>query len=218
MKKLILLSTLFLLLAFFDYGQSVTIGTQVWSTKNLDVSTFRNGNPIPNAKTNEEWENAGKNKQHAWCYYDHDSANGTKYGKLYNWYAVNDPRGLAPRGWHVPSEEEWMILLDFLGEYTVAGNMMKSNKGWDEYQFIDNNGNTTAKSINGNNSSGFTGLPGGSRLIAIFEDLGKEGRWWSSTDASSTEAFSPYLRYDTYCFNSWFTFKDFGFSVRCIKD
>ena len=88
-------------------AQTVTIGTQVWMTKNLDVATFRNGDPIPEAKSNEEWEKAGENKQPAWCYYDNDPANGAKYGKLYNWYAVNDPRGLAPEGWHVPSIDEW---------------------------------------------------------------------------------------------------------------
>jgi uncharacterized protein (TIGR02145 family) len=106
------------------FSQTVTIGTQVWMTKNLDVATFRNGDPIPEAKTKEEWDKAGDNKQPAWCYYDNDPANGAKYGKLYNWFAVNDPRGLAPSGYHVPTDAEWTILGDFLGDH--AGTKMKS--------------------------------------------------------------------------------------------
>lgn len=89
-------------------NDEVTISNQVWMAKNLNVDKFRNGDAIPEAKSEEEWNEAGKNKQPAWCYYDNDPANGEKYGKLYNWYAVNDPRGLSPIGWHVPNEEEWV--------------------------------------------------------------------------------------------------------------
>jgi hypothetical protein len=96
-------------------SNEVTIGSQVWMTKNLDVATFRNGDPIPQAKTYEEWEKAGENKQPAWCYYDNDPANGAKYGKLYNWYTVADPRNVCPVGWHVPTDAEWTVLTDYLG-------------------------------------------------------------------------------------------------------
>ena len=119
--------TLFILMLFLtglSKAQTVTIGTQVWMTKNLDVSTFRNGDPIPEAKTGEEWKKAGENKQPAWCYCDNDPTNGAKYGKLYNWYAVNDSRGLAPVGYHIPSDAEWTKLEVFLG--ADAGNKMKS--------------------------------------------------------------------------------------------
>ena len=129
-------------------AQTVTIGKQVWMTKNLDVSTFRNGDPIPEAKTNEAWKAAGENKQPAWCYYDNDPKNGTKYGKLYNWYAVNDPRGLAPAGYHIPTDAEWTVLTDYLGGEDVAFKKMKSPSGW-------------VKKGNGTNSSGFSGLPAG---------------------------------------------------------
>ena len=105
--------------------KSVTIGTQVWMKENLNVSTFRNGDPIPEAKTAEEWKAAGAAKQPAWCYYDNDPKNGAKYGKLYNWYAVNDPRGLAPVGWHVPTKEELSDLINYLGGEYVAGRKMK---------------------------------------------------------------------------------------------
>ena len=173
------------------FSQTVTIGTQVWMTKNLDVSTFRNGDPIPEAKTDEEWKKAGENKQPAWCYYNNYPANGAKYGKLYNWYAVNDSRGLAPIGYHIPSDAEWTKLTDFLGG-EVAGTKMKSKSGWNSYttggygqtKTCPNCVNWNAeyrrkvpchtckdsrsvpapevtKSGNGTNTSGFSGLPGG---------------------------------------------------------
>ena len=126
MKKLSLILVLLIGLGSISYAQTVTIGTQVWMTKNLDVSTFRNGDTIPQAKTTEEWKRAGENQQPAWCYYDNDPANGAKYGKLYNWYAVNDSRGLAPVGYHVPSDAEWTKLTDFLGGESVASTKMKS--------------------------------------------------------------------------------------------
>jgi len=92
----------------YGYGTSdaptVNIGTQTWMAKNLNVSIFANGDPIPEVKTNEEWKKAAEEKKPAWCYYENDPANGAIYGKLYNWYAVSDPRGLAPKGWHIPIE------------------------------------------------------------------------------------------------------------------
>lgn len=96
------------------------IGNQIWMAANLDVATFRNGDPIPEAKTNEEWIDAANAKRPAWCYYDNDPVNGKKYGRMYNWYAVNDPRGLAPAGWHIPSLEEWIQF-----EKSVEGNVAK---------------------------------------------------------------------------------------------
>jgi len=106
------------------FSQTVTIGTQEWMTKNLDVSTFRNGDPIPEAKTDEAWYRASQNNQPAWCYYMNDTVNGRLYGKLYNWFAVNDSRGLAPMGYHIPSDEEWAVLIDYFGDN--AENKMKS--------------------------------------------------------------------------------------------
>ncbi len=105
--------------------EGIKIGTQTWSAKNLDVSTFRNGNPIPEAITNEEWEKAGKQGKPVWCYYNNDPKNGKIYGKLYNWYAVNDKRGLAPEGWHVPTDAEWATLITYLGGKDVAGGKLK---------------------------------------------------------------------------------------------
>lgn len=107
--------------------ETITNGLQVWMTKNLNEDKFRNGDHIPQATSIEEWKSAGENKQPAWCYYDNDPANGAKYGKLYNWYAVNDPRGLAPKGYHIPSGEELLKLNEYLGE--DAGAKQKAPLG-----------------------------------------------------------------------------------------
>ena len=115
---------------------------------------------------------AGVSKQPAWCYYNNDPAYGRTYGRLYNWYAVNDPRGLAPQGWHIPSDEEWAVTIDFLNylsEETTAGLSMKSTSGWNE------NGN-------GNNGSGMAARPGGGRdANGAFANRGFGGFWWSSS-------------------------------------
>jgi uncharacterized protein (TIGR02145 family) len=131
MKIATLLFIAIVFISSFGFAQSVTIGTQVWTTKNLDVATFRNGDAIPQAKTDEEWETAGENSQPAWCYYENNAANGTKYGKLYNWFAVIDSRGLAPKGYHIPTDDEWKVLSTFLGE-DVAGKKNEKLKwmGW----------------------------------------------------------------------------------------
>ena len=111
------------------FSQSeVKIGNQTWMSKNLDVSTFRNGEAIPEAKNEKQWLKASENQTAAFCYYEYRSNNGKVYGKLYNWYAVNDSRGLAPKGYHIPSDEEWIIVTDFLGGSDIAGKKMKSKK------------------------------------------------------------------------------------------
>jgi len=226
-------------------SQTVTIGTQVWMTKNLDVATFRNGDPIPQAKTDEEWEKSGENQQPAWCYIDSDPANGAKYGKLYNWYAVNDSRGLAPEGYHIPSDTEWTQLDDFLA--SEAGKKMKSTSGWEsyttfEYIFCSNcrswndeyrskvpchtcqdrrilDTPEVTKSGNGTNTSGFSGLPCGNRKInGTFVNFGYYGVWWSSTKFNSNDALTRFLLYkEGNVYRSDFN-KRFGFSVRCLRD
>ncbi len=186
--------------------KEVPIGKQVWMTKNLDVAKFRNGDPIPEAKTKEEWEKAGENKQPAWCNYDNNPANGSKYGKLYNWYAVNDPRGLEPKGWHIPSNDEWTVLTDYLGGEEKAGAKMKSKTGW-------------AEDGNGTNSSGFSGLPGGLRdYDGAFNSIGYYGLWWSSTeDGTDVAWFRGLSCYDGGVVRSDDDKED-GFSVRCLRD
>jgi len=182
----------------------VTIGKQVWMSVNLNVDKFRNGDPISEAKTDEEWEKADRNKQPAWCYYNNDPANGAKYGKLYNWYAVNDPRGLAPKGWHIPSDAEWRILTDYLG--SDAGTKMKSTSGWKDKG-------------NGTNSSGFSGLPGGYRDgSGAFGYIGETGDWWSSTEGSTSSAWTRGLNYVFGNVVRNYFDKGGGLSVRCLRD
>jgi len=206
MKKVSLIFILLIGLGSISYAQTVTIGTQVWMTKNLDVSTFRNGDPIPQAKTNEEWVKAEENEQPAWCYYDNNPANGEKYGKLYNWYAVIDARGLAPTGYHIPTDAEWTELTDYLGGDKKAGAKMKSKTGWKE------NGN-------GTNRSGFSGLPGGDRNSSgSFLGIGKFGYWWSSTESSTGPAWGRNLDYDNGLVSRYYLRKTNGFSVRCLRD
>jgi uncharacterized protein (TIGR02145 family) len=178
----------------------------VWTTKNLNVSTFRNGDVIPEAKTYEEWINAGLNKKAAWCYYNNDAANGTQYGKLYNWYAVNDARGLAPVGYHIPSDAEWTKLTDYLGGKQVAGKKIKSKKGW-------------RSKGNGNNKSGLSGLPGGSRFNnGTLYHIGSLGYWWSSTESYNDYARGRYMNSSNGFTKSLYNNKGGGFSVRCIRD
>ena len=186
--------------------EEVQIGDQIWMGSNLDVATFRNGDPIPNAETDEAWERAGENGEPAWCYYDNDPANGEKYGKLYNWYAVNDARGLAPEGWYIPSDEEWMDLVDYLGGEFEAGDRMKSTSGWND-------------DGDGTNESGLSGLPGGNRSKnGPFDYIGGDGRWWSSTESITDFAWDRYLGYDFGNVFSGEVNKGEGLSVRCIKE
>jgi len=175
---------------------------QAWSSTNLDVTKYRNGDEIPQVQN----ASLGYLTTGAWCYYEYNSANGAKYGKLYNEYAVTDPRGLAPAGYRIPSNQDWSVLIGYLGE-KKAGHKMKSKNGW------DNNGN-------GTNSSAFNGLPGGCRESnGAFSGIGANGNWWSSTVYYGSDYFTFY---DTSCYvyrykTSYYANGDF-FSVRCLKD
>jgi clan AA aspartic protease (TIGR02281 family) len=188
----------------------VKIGDQIWMTKNLDVSVFRNGDPIPQAITDAEWEAAGKKHQPAWCYYNNDPANGAKYGKLYNWYAVNDPRGLAPVGYHIPTDNEWTILIDFLGGKGLADGKMKS-PGTQYWQ---------SPNSDATNESGFSGLPGGGRENGgEFYSGDKYGCWWSSTEYSTSfYAWGRDLHYNGDVVGRYALYKEAGFSVRCLRN
>lgn len=185
---------------------TVKIGNQEWMSKNLDVDCYANGDPIPQVQNPKEWENL---KTGAWCYYNNDPENGKIFGKLYNWYAVNDPRGLAPKGWRIPSEDDWTILTDCLGGIAVAGTKMKSTSGWKE------NGNGT----NGTNESGFSGLPGCNRGYAgTFYNVGLYGYFWSTMEYDTLRAWCRYLFYTNSKVTSYDLRKANGLSVRCLRD
>ncbi|MFZ4741128.1 MAG: fibrobacter succinogenes major paralogous domain-containing protein [Bacteroidales bacterium] len=154
--------------------KSVKIGKQIWMTQNLNVNHFRNGDIIPQAKNADEWKNAGKKKHASWCYYNFDPSLAGKYGKLYNFYAINDKRVLAPNGWRIPNIVDWRKLMDFLGGAEIAGNKLKSKNYWN--------------SDNGNNKSGFNGLPGG-YIFYYSMMMGLKGYWWCSINKSDKNPY-----------------------------
>ena len=202
MKKNNLILKFFLLTAILlsisGYAQTVNIGSQVWTITNLNVSAYRNGDLIPQVQNEVAWN---KLTTGAWCYYNNDSSNGTKYGKLYNWYAVNDPRGIAPKGYHIPSDKEWNKLDDYLGRILDVGPEMKSTSGW-------------AENGNGINTSGFSGLPGGFRSYSI----GKSGNWWSASEEDAATALFYILGHDFDNLAQNSCSKTGGLSVRCLRD
>ena len=178
--------------------------------KNLDVVTFKNGDTIPETKTKEEWVAYGTARKAAWCYYNNDIGEGAQFGKLYNWYAVNDPRGLAPAGWHIPTDVEWGLLVLEMGGDQKAGEALKYTYGWE---------NTKDSSGNGSNASGFEALAGGLRNgLGAFGYKGQGAGWWSSTAIDTTKSWYRFVLYA-----SPMVFKDAygnrnGLAVRCVKD
>jgi uncharacterized protein (TIGR02145 family) len=186
--------------------ETVKIGFQNWTSKNLDISTYRNGDPIRYASTLQEWLDASTKGEGAWCFYNNDPKYGEIYGKLYNWYAVNDPRGLAPVGHHIPSDAEWSVLTEYLGGDNIAGKKLKSTTGW------QNDGN-------GDNTSGFDGLPGGYyKPNGSFYMIEEEGHWWSSTENDTLSARRRDLNYRDSRSVKYPCNKNFGLSVRCLRD
>jgi uncharacterized protein (TIGR02145 family) len=188
----------------------VTIGTQTWDKCNLDVTTYRDGTPIPQVTDPIAWDALTTG---AWCYYDNDPANNDIYGKLYNWYAVNNTinGGLAPLGKHIPTDAEWTTLTDFLGGASVAGGKMK------ETGFCHWNSPNT----NATNSSGFTALPGGIRSAGgVFFNIGNFGWLWSSSEnvPIPPSASARLLRYNSGNVLTSDSGQESGFSVRCIID
>jgi uncharacterized protein (TIGR02145 family) len=189
--------------------EEVKIGNQVWMAKNLDVTHFRNGDPIPEAKTVKEWLKAGKNKQPAWCYYDNKESNGKKYGKLYNWFAVTDSRILTPKGYHVPSHEEWDTLLANLGGDFSAGGKLKEKgtKNW-------NSPNSKAT-----NQSNFSALPGGYCFAEDgFLGVTEKASFWSKSEFKSNLAKERTLINSTGSVILSYRDKRQGSTVRGIKD
>jgi uncharacterized protein (TIGR02145 family) len=159
----------------------IVIGLQVWSDTNLNVDCFNNGDKIPEAKTPEEWKSFGENQQAAWCYYDFDAKNEPIYGKLYNWYVVNDSRGIAPEGFKIPSALDFKKLI---GIYNGDVTKLKSEYSWDysdDYpQYLG--------TANGDNESGFNCFPGGGCMYnGVFVNKGYNSYYWNLNELSSSE-------------------------------
>jgi len=199
--------------------KTIQIGDQFWMAENLKTTKYRNGINIPNISDNSDWRD---NTTGAYCSYENNASNECPYGKLYNWYAVAgiydaeslaNPalrKKLAPTGWHIPTDVEWTQLTDCIGGGNIAGGKMKSTgtQNWVEP-------NTSAT-----NESGFSGLPGGLRANndGIFDRLGGQCIWWSSTKIDVTSAWTRTLDYQSSgVFRYSGNLKD-GFSIRCIKD
>lgn len=178
-----------------------------WDLENLNVSTFRNGDAIPEAKSSEEWFAAGRNETAAWCYYEYDAANGKKYGKLYNWYAVNDARGLAPEGYHVATKQEWNELISVLGGNIEAARKLKSEEYWEE-------------NAKGTNESGFFGHPGGfCDAVGKFYLIGEYAGWWvASVDETGPVWYSGLYSDANEEVESGIGGREEGLSVRCVRD
>lgn len=182
---------------------TVKIGSQTWLTKNLKTTKYNDGTNIPLVTLSTDWKGLSTP---AYCYYDNDPINKDIYGALYNWYVVNTGK-LCPKGFHIPTKDEWIILGNFLG--MEAGGAMKSTTLW-------NTPNTGATNI-----SGFTGLPGGQRTdndAAVFEGKGNGGYFWSSTQSNAFNAYNYYLSSNDAILNNYDYTKTLGSSCRCLKD
>lgn len=175
--------------------KTVTIGSQVWMAENLNVATFRNGDPIPELKSAADWLAAYRTESPAWCYYNNDPKNGEKYGKLYNWYAVNDPRGLAPVGWHVPTDKEWQTMISSVGGMSKAFGELKK-------------------------SEGFAAKPAGSRWFkdASFLHLGNITFWWSASKNDKWNAWYHAMHFGYKQVGRDNGGMNTGHSVRLVKD
>jgi uncharacterized protein (TIGR02145 family) len=202
----------------YDYA-TVLIGDQCWFAENLRSENYNNGDAIPAALSDSDWSSTtsgatavyGEGSSYCEAYTpDGDACDEawslSEYGRLYNWYAVDDARGLCPSGWHVPTDGEWTVMTDFLGGESEAGGHMKTTYGW-------NGGG------NGTNSSGFSGLPGGSRDLydGYFNDAGNSGGWWSSSPSGSYAWGRLLFSYAENVDRSDDGGR-YGFSVRCVRD
>ncbi|HIF14039.1 MAG TPA: hypothetical protein EYQ86_01335 [Bacteroidetes bacterium] len=221
--------------------KTVKINEQTWMAENLNVFHFRNGDKIPYAITLNEWLKADEDKTPALCFYNNNEENVLKYGILYNWHAVNDPRGLAPKGWHIPSDSTFINLRKFLGRN--ARSMIKDSTEWNSYndsivcqkctnwKNIDKtNTKVCDKCINkrkikidvsgkGSNQSGFTALPGGVRNFnGYFHAKGESAYWWSTTEYDSNNAWILSIGVNDNGKSIYKKRKGNGFSVRCLKE
>jgi len=184
----------------------VIIGTQIWMVENLKTTHYRDGSLIPKVTDDTEWSDLTKG---AYCNYYEDPGDIQTYGRLYNWDAVKNEKGIAPLGWHVPTVEEWITLINFLGDTSISGGKLKET------------GTTHWKSPNtgATNNSGFFALPGGFKYVNAGEHLRKEnGFWWSSSSHSIAYAYAVVLFFDSAKVGFGKHLESSGLSVRLIKD
>ena len=199
--------------------KTIRIGDQVWMAENLKVTHYRNGDAIPTGHSNSEWENLSTG---AYAVYNGNESNADTYGYLYNWFAVDDSRNIAPEGWHVPTDDEWKELEMHLGMSQSEADDTGCN-GTNEGSKLAGNADLWNSGALENNSefgsSGFTALPGGYRSYdGSYNGMGYAGNFWSSTEGHSHDAWDRLLRYlNSGVYRSNLS-KRRGFSVRCIRD
>ncbi len=184
----------------------ITIGEQVWMSKNLDVTQFSDGSEILHATSKAAWVEACENMQPAWCYYNFDASLGSKYGKLYNWYAVSEPRHIAPAGWRVPTESDWAQLIETV-DYDSGSKKLKSTAGWDGY-------------TDGENTSGFNAKPSGVvNSDGSFEGKGTTAMYWTSSISPSyhNKAVSMMILGEIPGIHSNLNEITMGMAIRCVK-
>lgn len=179
---------------------SVLIGNKEWLVQNLNVSHFRNGDLISEAKNADEWNAMIKENKPAFCYYNFDKNNGIKYGKLYNRYAITDNKGLAPAGFRVGNSNDWMQLIKSSGDTINTAKILKSSDGW-------------SKNGNGLNTLGFSALPGGWCQGGNCSGLGENGLWWITYELNGVK-----MSYSDNYISDIINYDDMGLSVRCIKE
>ncbi|MFZ9504772.1 MAG: fibrobacter succinogenes major paralogous domain-containing protein [Cyclobacteriaceae bacterium] len=183
------------------------LGGKLWITANLQSTKFQNGDTIPMVNNDEEWEYHGEKGLPACCWYKNQSTGIARYGLLYNWFAVHDPRGLGPIGWRIPEISDWTELVSSLGGWNIAGRKLKSRSGWNNFG-------------SGNNATGFNALPGGGRgALGSFLDMGDYGNWWCREEASEREASFFYVTFlDSSVKIQKDGFKASGLSIRCMRN
>lgn len=190
--------------------KTVVIGTQHWMAENLKTTKFNDGSSIDYVVDNTLWSNS---KKGAWCYYEHYTANDQKYGKMYNWYAVstytNGNKNVCPKGWHIPTDSEWSVLVEYLGGASIAGGKLKEA----------GTSNWITPNKDAVNTALFSGIPGGYRgYSGNFFYSNFDGYWWSATEVNSSNAWDRSLNYSTSEVKRGNSSKGKGLSVRCIKD
>jgi uncharacterized protein (TIGR02145 family) len=197
---------------------TVQIGTQLWMQENLRTTHYSDVTPIPLVTNNSEWVsnsiNGTSSPMMRWYNNDQATYTANKFGALYNWFAIspstNGNKNVCPTGWHVPSDDEWTVLTDYLGGVSVAGGKMKST-GTQYWQ---------SPNQDATNESGFSGLPGGhcGSSNGMFVDVGNHGLWFSSTEGSAGETWARGLYYGDGNVGRGYGIKGSGFSVRCLRD
>lgn len=199
---------------------TVKVGNQEWMAANLNTSKFRNGDEIPQAKTKDEWVAAANNKQPIWAYIFFNDGNA-HYGRFYNWYAVADPRGLAPEGWSIPTLDDWKLLA---GDNEAA--KIKSTEGWNSMDVQNTKHNpadpyskpTVFVDGNGNNSTGFNAKPNSQFSFGSWSNKVKiEALYWTSTEVNDNNAYTRMIRWIDNRINTYNSGKSSGHMIRCVK-